>query len=198
LAVEINDKLVKLGKDNFELNNISNVEILACDSSDFARKVLGKTVFELREKKTKGRRPTTAATRDTKEEQTNGEQQQLQNVKEKNLIYEFKTVLVDPPRLGLDQRTIRVVQQYDNIIYISCFPPKLLEDISQVIMTKLCFLILFPFYYFSISYSTQLQSTHKVTQLGIFDHFAYTNHLEVGVLLQKLNGDSCNEFENGH
>jgi tRNA/tmRNA/rRNA uracil-C5-methylase (TrmA/RlmC/RlmD family) len=147
LAVEINDKLVKLGKDNFQLNNISNVEILACDSSAFAQKVLGKTVFELREKKTKGRRPAPAINGDTAEEQTNGEQR-LHTMKKKDVIYEFKTVLVDPPRLGLDQRTIRAVQQYDNIIYISCFPPKLLEDISQVIMTRLS---LFYFYFHFIS-----------------------------------------------
>jgi tRNA (uracil-5-)-methyltransferase len=73
--------------------------------------------------------------------------------------YNCQTILVDPPRAGLDQGTRDLVQQYDNIIYISCNPDTLERDLEQ------------------------LTQTHKLVRFAIFDQFPYTHHIESGVFL---------------
>ena len=51
---------------------------------------------------------------------------------ESDTEYRFHTVLVDPPRAGLDDCTLSLVAQYRNIIYISCNPVALQRDLNQV------------------------------------------------------------------
>ena len=75
--------------------------------------------------------------------------------------YNCKTILVDPPRSGLDKDTEAMVAGYDNIIYISC-NPKTLKDNLDV----LC-------------------KTHKVEKFAMFDQFPYTDHMECGVYLTR-------------
>lgn len=75
--------------------------------------------------------------------------------------YQFSTVLVDPPRAGLDKATEQLVSRFDNIIYISCNPDTLRGNLET-----LC-------------------KSHKIQQLAIFDQFPYTHHVEVGVSLAK-------------
>jgi tRNA (uracil-5-)-methyltransferase len=76
-------------------------------------------------------------------------------------IYEFSTVFVDPPRAGLDDNTLKMIQQFDQIIYVSCNPSTLVENLQH-----LC-------------------KTHTVTALAAFDQFPYTDHLEAGVILKR-------------
>lgn len=75
--------------------------------------------------------------------------------------YDCRTVLVDPPRAGLDPDTLDMISQYDNIIYISCNPETLVEN-----LTVLC-------------------KTHVIKQAALFDQFPFTPHTEAGVLLAK-------------
>lgn len=76
--------------------------------------------------------------------------------------YNFKTLLIDPPRAGLqDPKALSFTAQFDRIIYISCGPDSLLSDLDY-----LC-------------------ASHKITRLSFFDQFPYTEHLESGVLLEK-------------
>ena len=75
--------------------------------------------------------------------------------------YDFSTVFVDPPRAGLDQHTLQMIQQFDTIIYVSCNPTTLVENLHQ-----LC-------------------KTHNVTDLAAFDQFPYTDHLESAVILKR-------------
>eukprot|EP00597_Dinobryon_sp_UTEXLB2267_P003396 CAMPEP_0170065388 /NCGR_PEP_ID=MMETSP0019_2-20121128/5495_1 /TAXON_ID=98059 /ORGANISM="Dinobryon sp., Strain UTEXLB2267" /LENGTH=320 /DNA_ID=CAMNT_0010272247 /DNA_START=212 /DNA_END=1174 /DNA_ORIENTATION=- len=75
--------------------------------------------------------------------------------------YSFGTVVVDPPRCGLDKRTRKMLEAYEFIVYISCNPVALIRDLEE------------------------LSITHEILELGFFDHFAYTPHLESGVLLRK-------------
>jgi len=77
--------------------------------------------------------------------------------------YQFNTILVDPPRSGLDANTLEMTIKYQTIIYISCNPLTLKDNLSII-----C-------------------KTHKIDQFAIFDQFPYTNHLEVGVVLHKVN-----------
>lgn len=73
----------------------------------------------------------------------------------------FTTVLVDPPRSGLDENTVQQVQEYQNILYISCSPDTLKENLEVI---------------------TQ---THQIERFAIFDQFPYTGHLETGVFLTR-------------
>ncbi|PID47104.1 MAG: tRNA (uridine(54)-C5)-methyltransferase TrmA [Proteobacteria bacterium] len=75
--------------------------------------------------------------------------------------YEFSHVFVDPPRAGLDSKSLDFIKKFENIIYISCSLQSLKRDLKE------------------------LKRTHKVLHLGFFDQFAYTNHLESGVILVK-------------
>ncbi len=75
--------------------------------------------------------------------------------------YDFSTIFIDPPRAGVDKKSLSLVSSFDNIIYISCNPETLKRDLQE-----LC-------------------KTHRVERFAAFDQFAYTNHLECGVVLKK-------------
>ncbi|WP_241569526.1 tRNA (uridine(54)-C5)-methyltransferase TrmA [Rosenbergiella collisarenosi] len=73
--------------------------------------------------------------------------------------YNCETIFVDPPRSGLDEQTLAMVQQYPRILYISCNPETLCENLSV------------------------LGKTHTISRVALFDQFPYTHHMESGVLL---------------
>ncbi len=75
--------------------------------------------------------------------------------------FDFSHVFVDPPRAGLDEGSLRFVQNFENIIYISCSLESLKRDLNELV------------------------KTHDVLHLGFFDQFAYTKHLESGIILRK-------------
>lgn len=75
--------------------------------------------------------------------------------------YQCNTILVDPPRSGLDDETVKMVQNYDNILYISCSPDTLSRNLEV------------------------LNETHKIKHFALFDQFPYTLHSEAGVYLVK-------------
>lgn len=74
--------------------------------------------------------------------------------------YNFSTIFVDPPRSGMDPHTTEITQRFDHIIYISCNPNTLFENLKT--MTK----------------------THNITRFAIFDQFPFTEHIECGVTLR--------------
>ena len=76
--------------------------------------------------------------------------------------YNFSTVLVDPPRAGLDSDTINLISNTPNIIYISCNPQTLARDLE--ILTQ----------------------THTIKDSAIFDQFPHTHHIESGVFLESI------------
>lgn len=75
--------------------------------------------------------------------------------------YHCNTIFVDPPRAGLDQATLNMVQNYERILYISCNPNTLAENLQQLIQT------------------------HDIKRAALFDQFPYTDHIESGVWLIK-------------
>jgi len=77
--------------------------------------------------------------------------------------YNFSTVLVDPPRAGLDMDTINLISNIENIIYISCNPETLARDLLE------------------------LTKTHEINDSAIYDQFPHTHHVESGVFLVKKN-----------
>ena len=74
--------------------------------------------------------------------------------------YNFKTIFVDPPRSGLDEKTVALVSTFNRIIYISCNPNTLRENIKAL-------------------------PDHKIVKFALFDQFPYTDHIECGVVLEK-------------
>jgi len=54
-----------------------------------------------------------------------------------------------------------MVQAYPRILYISCNPTTLCENLAT------------------------LSATHEITRLALFDQFPYTHHMECGVLLTR-------------
>ncbi len=76
--------------------------------------------------------------------------------------YNIKTIFVDPPREGIDQKTLNKISQFDQIIYISCGFESLKRDLNL------------------------LKKTHEIKRAAMFDQFPYTNHIESGVILERI------------
>lgn len=74
--------------------------------------------------------------------------------------YNFSTVFVDPPRAGLDDHTVDIVKGFEHIIYVSCNPETLCNN-----LTSIC-------------------DSHEIIELAMFDQFPYTHHIEAGVVLK--------------
>ena len=89
-------------------------------------------------------------------------EKQSRRAEEANLLdFDCQTVLVDPPRAGLDADTLELVRRYATIIYISCNPETLIENIGT------------------------LAETHVIERAALFDQFPYTHHMEAGVILKR-------------
>lgn len=73
--------------------------------------------------------------------------------------YAFGSVFVDPPRAGMDPDTCELTRRFERILYISCNPETLAQNIAQ------------------------LHDTHRIERCALFDQFPYTHHMEAGVLL---------------
>ena len=72
----------------------------------------------------------------------------------------FNTIIVDPPRKGLDKKIINYLNS-DKLIYISCNPITLKRDLEL------------------------LKDRYKVEEITPFDMFSRTAHVEILVLLSK-------------
>lgn len=73
----------------------------------------------------------------------------------------FNTIIVDPPRKGLDKKIINYLNS-DKLIYISCNPITLKRDLEL------------------------LKDRYKVEEITPFDMFSRTAHVEVITLLSKM------------
>jgi len=73
--------------------------------------------------------------------------------------YDLRTLLVDPPRGGLDEATLALAPRFERMLYISCNPDSLRDNLAQ------------------------LTRTHRIEAAAAFDQFPYTPHLECGVCL---------------
>jgi tRNA (uracil-5-)-methyltransferase len=75
--------------------------------------------------------------------------------------YNFSTIFVDPPRAGLDDTTRKLSKEFSQIIYISCNPLTLKRDLDELTLT------------------------HTIEKFAFFDQFAFSHHIESGVILRK-------------
>lgn len=132
LATELAKPSVESAQFNIEANNIDNVQIIRMSAEEFTEAMEGKREFR--------------------------------RLKQQNIdlsSYRCNTIFVDPPRSGMDIDTCKMVQEYQRIIYISCNPETLKENLDV------------------------LSQTHNITRFALFDQFPYTHHIETGVMLEK-------------
>lgn len=132
LATEMAKSSVNSAKWAIDYNNISNIAIARLSAQEFSQAHHGEREF----------RRLAESDIDIKS-------------------YEFNTVFVDPPRAGIDDETLNILATFDNIIYISCNPDTLFENLQF------------------------LNHTHKIKRFALFDQFPYTHHIESGVWLSK-------------
>jgi len=132
LATEVSKTSIRAAKENVALNGADNITFVRMSSEEMVE------AFE-------GVRP-------------------FRRLEQEGVVlsdYAFSTVLVDPPRAGLDPATTELVTRFDNILYISCNPETLARDLAT------------------------LTRTHTVVTAAIFDQFPHTAHVESGVWLQR-------------
>lgn len=132
LATELAKPSVESAQYNIKANNIGNVQILRLSAEEFTQAIEGKREFR-----------------------------RLKDAGVDLNSYNCNTIFVDPPRAGMDIDTCKMVQGYERIMYISCNPETLKENLDV-----LC-------------------ETHKVTRFALFDQFPFTHHMEAGVLLER-------------
>lgn len=133
LATELAKSSVYAAQWNIEQNNIDNIQVARLSAEEFTQAYNGEREFR-----------------------------RLQEAEIEISSYDFDTVFVDPPRAGIDDETLKLLQRFERIIYISCNPDTLYDNLKL------------------------LTQTHKVTKFALFDQFPYTHHVESGVLLEKL------------
>ena len=133
LATELAKSSVYAAQWNIEQNGVDNIQVARLSAEDFTAAYNGEREFR-----------------------------RLQEANIDIASYDFDTVFVDPPRAGIDDETLKLLQRFERIIYISCNPDTLHDNLEL------------------------LSKTHKVTQFALFDQFPYTHHVESGVLLEKI------------
>lgn len=76
-------------------------------------------------------------------------------------LLKLETILVDPPRAGLDDETVQLLKEFRQIVYVSCNPDTLHANLLKV------------------------ADTHTIKRFALFDQFPYTDHIECGVYLER-------------
>ncbi len=133
LATEISKTSVESAQINIAMNNVTNLKIIRLSAEEFTEALNKKREFN-----------------------------RLKNNNVNLDDYSCRAVLVDPPRAGLDPDTIDLLKRYEIIIYISCNPVTLMDNLKS------------------------LTETHDISRFAFFDQFPYTEeHIESGVILTK-------------
>ena len=130
LATELAKSSVKAAQYNIAANDIDNVKVVRLSAAEVVEALDNKREFR-----------------------------RLKNADVQLADYRFSTVFVDPPRAGMDAESCATVQRFDRILYISCNPNTLKDNLDI-----LC-------------------ETHRIERFALFDQFPYTAHTEAGVLL---------------
>ncbi len=132
LATELSKSATAAARWNAETNRTNNIDLARLSAEEMAAAVAGERPFR-----------------------------RLAGLKQPLADCQFDTLLVDPPRAGLDAATLGLASSFKRVLYISCNPETLSDNLAT------------------------LSSTHSITSLAFFDQFPYTHHLESGVVLSK-------------
>ncbi|MDF7676042.1 tRNA (uridine(54)-C5)-methyltransferase TrmA [Neisseriaceae bacterium ESL0693] len=132
LATEVSKTSVQAARWNIDANQINNIAIARLSAEEFTQAYHGVRSFR-----------------------------RLDEAEIDLADYHFSTVFVDPPRAGIDLDTLKLLQQFDNIIYVSCNPVTLQQNLAV------------------------LNHSHAIKRAALFDQFPGTPHIESGVWLQR-------------
>ena len=132
LATEVSKVATRAAVENLALNGVKNVEFARLSAEEMTIAMAGTRTFR-----------------------------RLASLETALEDYNLHTVFVDPPRAGLDSGTLNLVSGFEEILYISCNPMTLLDNLKTLI------------------------KTHSIESLAFFDQFPYTPHLECGVHLKR-------------
>jgi tRNA (uracil-5-)-methyltransferase len=135
LATELSKPATAAARWNAEANQSYNIELARLSAEEMTAAMAGERPFR-----------------------------RLADLKQSLADYQFDTLLVDPPRAGLDAATLGLASSFKRVLYISCNPETLSDNLAT------------------------LSSTHNIESLAFFDQFPYTHHLESGVVLSKKTG----------
>lgn len=133
LATEISKTSVAAAQWNIAENHINNIAIARLSAEEFTEALTGTREFR-----------------------------RLAQAGIELATYQFSTIFVDPPRAGIDANTLQLMAEFEHIIYISCNPDTLADNLQT------------------------LSKTHQLKATALFDQFPYTHHIEAGVWLQKI------------
>lgn len=132
IATELAKTSIRAARVNLVENSIENVQVLRLSAEEVTQAMNAERIFR-----------------------------RLQELPKPLDQYDLNTLLVDPPRAGLDPHTLAMAGRFQSIIYISCNPHSLAENLQS------------------------LDATHRIEHFALFDQFPYTDHMECGVLLHR-------------
>lgn len=132
LATEVSKRGIQALRENITANQVHNIAVARLSAEEYAQAAAGERVFK-----------------------------RLIQANIQLTDYHFSTVFVDPPRAGIAPNTLHLLQQFPHIIYISCNPETLAENLKV------------------------LQQSHQMTATALFDQFPHTPHIECGVILRR-------------
>jgi tRNA (uracil-5-)-methyltransferase len=132
LATELSKPATEAARWNTDANQIKNIELARLSAEDMTAAMAGERQYR-----------------------------RLAHLKSDLPDYQFETLLVDPPRAGLDAQTLALASHFARVLYISCNPETLADNLDT------------------------LSATHDIDRLAFFDQFPYTRHLESGVILSR-------------
>ncbi len=132
IATELAKSSIRAAQHNIEDNGLENVSLIRLSAEEVSQAMAGEREFR-----------------------------RLQALPKKLDDYQLNTVFVDPPRAGLDPATVNMVAGFERVLYISCNPDTLADNLAT------------------------LYHSHAITAFALFDQFPYTDHMECGVLLEK-------------
>lgn len=133
LATEISKSGIRALRENVAANAVENIRLARLSAEEFAEAWRGAREF--------------------------------QRLRQDGIVladYDFSTIFVDPPRAGIDDATLAMMQRFARIIYISCNPETLAANLRV-----LC-------------------RSHRLAACALFDQFPGTAHIESGVALQRI------------
>lgn len=132
LATELSKSGTRAALENLEMNSVDNVAVVRLSAEEVSQALAGVREFR-----------------------------RLAGLSKGLADFDLQTVFVDPPRAGLDTETLSCVRQFESILYVSCNPKTLKDNLSA------------------------LADTHGAQSFALFDQFPYTQHIESAVLLKR-------------
>jgi len=132
IATELSKTSVRAAHQNIADNGVTNIQLIRLSAEEVSAAMRGDREFR-----------------------------RLQSLPKTLEEYALNTIFVDPPRAGLDSATLGMVAGFDSILYISCNPDTLAENL------------------------TTLHHSHRISAFALFDQFPYTHHMECGVRLER-------------